>query len=212
MTTCRICLDTERSEDMIAPCQCRGTARYIHRRCLEQYIDHYPDGICRVCLTPFVYSSPKRVWSMVATGLMLLAMLFSSSAPIVFKIIYFGIVFAVLFLYMVRNLFTPIVALIVAIVYTTLGHGTNASVNLWTIMGLTGMCMMYTMFRYIPQPYILIMLTIIVLTLYAVALLIFVLQALGHNDPTFTALFTSLLFLLWCGILHIRPPMRLALE
>lgn len=211
MTTCRICLDTDRVEDMVSPCQCRGTARYIHRQCLDRYIDHYPDGVCRVCLTPFVYSSPKRVWSGITTGIMLLVMVATSVAPIGFKIIYLGVVIAVLFLYIVRNLFTPFIALVVGVVYILLGFGMNAEVNLWTIIAVAAMCMIYTMFRYIPQPYILLMLAIVILTLYAVALLIFVLQALGNVDPVFTALFTSLLFLVWCGILHIRPPMRLAL-
>lgn len=53
---CRICLEEADPHEMRMPCQCRGTAAYIHRVCLEKYIQHYPDGICRVCKTPFTVS------------------------------------------------------------------------------------------------------------------------------------------------------------
>ncbi|KAI3684104.1 hypothetical protein L6452_33323 [Arctium lappa] len=33
---CRICLDTE-GEDLIAPCHCRGTQKYVHRSCLDNW-------------------------------------------------------------------------------------------------------------------------------------------------------------------------------
>lgn len=54
---CRICLDESDQEELISPCQCRGSAAFIHRRCLLQHIDHYPDGICRVCKTSFYRST-----------------------------------------------------------------------------------------------------------------------------------------------------------
>ncbi|KAF9678821.1 hypothetical protein SADUNF_Sadunf07G0076000 [Salix dunnii] len=33
---CRICLETD-GRDFIAPCQCKGTAKYVHRECLDQW-------------------------------------------------------------------------------------------------------------------------------------------------------------------------------
>ncbi|XP_010273535.1 PREDICTED: uncharacterized protein LOC104609042 isoform X2 [Nelumbo nucifera] len=33
---CRICLDTE-GEDLIAPCHCKGTQKYVHRSCLDHW-------------------------------------------------------------------------------------------------------------------------------------------------------------------------------
>lgn len=33
---CRICLDSE-GEDLIAPCHCRGTQKYVHRSCLDNW-------------------------------------------------------------------------------------------------------------------------------------------------------------------------------
>jgi len=35
--TCRFCLDDEYQEDLFVPCRCSGTARYVHRRCLQEW-------------------------------------------------------------------------------------------------------------------------------------------------------------------------------
>ena len=34
---CRICLDFEPIDDLIYPCRCRGSAKYIHRECLNAW-------------------------------------------------------------------------------------------------------------------------------------------------------------------------------
>lgn len=34
---CRICLETDDVNDMIAPCLCSGTSKYVHRMCLNQW-------------------------------------------------------------------------------------------------------------------------------------------------------------------------------
>ena len=36
---CRICLEETNVEDMISPCLCRGTSKYVHRQCLNQWIN-----------------------------------------------------------------------------------------------------------------------------------------------------------------------------
>jgi len=35
--TCRFCLDDEFQEDLFVPCRCSGTARYVHKRCLQEW-------------------------------------------------------------------------------------------------------------------------------------------------------------------------------
>ena len=35
---CRICLDDCEQNDMISPCLCRGTSKYVHRKCLNQWM------------------------------------------------------------------------------------------------------------------------------------------------------------------------------
>ncbi|KAH0687768.1 hypothetical protein KY290_019367 [Solanum tuberosum] len=36
LSQCRICLDNE-GEDLIAPCHCKGTQKYVHRSCLDNW-------------------------------------------------------------------------------------------------------------------------------------------------------------------------------
>lgn len=37
MEECRICLEDDFIENMISPCYCRGTNKYVHRKCLNQW-------------------------------------------------------------------------------------------------------------------------------------------------------------------------------
>ncbi len=37
IVTCRICLDDDKIEKMISPCLCRGTNKYVHIDCLNQW-------------------------------------------------------------------------------------------------------------------------------------------------------------------------------
>ena len=34
---CRICLETADAGDLVAPCACAGSVRYVHRACLERW-------------------------------------------------------------------------------------------------------------------------------------------------------------------------------
>ena len=40
---CRICLDNE-GDDLIAPCNCKGTQKYVHRSCLDNWRSTKIDG------------------------------------------------------------------------------------------------------------------------------------------------------------------------
>ena len=33
--TCRICLDSENNQDLISPCLCKGSQKYVHQTCLQ---------------------------------------------------------------------------------------------------------------------------------------------------------------------------------
>jgi hypothetical protein len=52
---CRICLDEQNDlTNMIVPCKCRGSAKYVHRKCLNSWIEtfppHHPHAIkCNTC-------------------------------------------------------------------------------------------------------------------------------------------------------------------
>ena len=58
MKQCRICLDEDENiEDLIVPCQCDGTQKYVHRKCLERWRQENKDNInytrCQECLTDY---------------------------------------------------------------------------------------------------------------------------------------------------------------
>ena len=59
--TCRICLDTDARERLIAPCSCSGSSRWVHRECLDRWRATREDvafSKCTECLTPYVLFSP----------------------------------------------------------------------------------------------------------------------------------------------------------
>ena len=50
---CRICLEDDNPNDMINPCLCKGTQKYVHRECLNQWrsVNVNPKAFthCTVC-------------------------------------------------------------------------------------------------------------------------------------------------------------------
>ncbi|KAI3873118.1 hypothetical protein MKX03_031494 [Papaver bracteatum] len=64
---CRICLDIE-GEDLIAPCYCRGTQKYVHRSCLDNWRstkEGFAFAHCTECRALFVLRAnmpPDRWW------------------------------------------------------------------------------------------------------------------------------------------------------
>ncbi|KAI4331148.1 hypothetical protein MLD38_029363 [Melastoma candidum] len=64
---CRICLDNE-GEDMIAPCYCKGTQKYVHRSCLDNWRstkEGFAFSHCTECRAVFLLRAnvpPDRWW------------------------------------------------------------------------------------------------------------------------------------------------------
>ena len=50
---CRICYDNT-DEELIEPCKCSGSMRYVHRSCLDKWIYHKKDNICPVCKSEYI--------------------------------------------------------------------------------------------------------------------------------------------------------------
>jgi E3 ubiquitin-protein ligase DOA10 len=55
---CRICFDSDNSDDIISPCLCSGGSAYIHRRCLDLWRSENIGGrgfkFCNVCQFEYV--------------------------------------------------------------------------------------------------------------------------------------------------------------
>nr|CAD1825444.1 unnamed protein product [Ananas comosus var. bracteatus] len=64
---CRICLDTG-GDDLIAPCHCRGTQKYVHRSCLDNWRstkEGFAFAHCTECRAVFLLRAnvpPDRWW------------------------------------------------------------------------------------------------------------------------------------------------------
>ncbi|XP_058774050.1 uncharacterized protein LOC131648286 [Vicia villosa] len=63
---CRICLDFE-GEDLIAPCHCKGTQKYVHRSCLDNWRstkEGFAFSHCTECRAVFILRAnvPKDRW------------------------------------------------------------------------------------------------------------------------------------------------------
>ncbi|KAL6324544.1 hypothetical protein AAG906_013356 [Vitis piasezkii] len=64
---CRICLDIG-GEDLIAPCHCRGTQKYVHRSCLDNWRstkEGFAFAHCTECSAVFILRAnvpPDRWW------------------------------------------------------------------------------------------------------------------------------------------------------
>ena len=80
MDTCRICFGTDGRETMLSPCNCRGSSAFIHQECYERYLEHFPDGMCRVCNTRMVLAKNPEIGS--ALGALLLSAIILNNAAI----------------------------------------------------------------------------------------------------------------------------------
>ena len=49
---CRICFDSG-TEPLISPCKCTGSMKWVHKSCLQQWINHKKDYKCPVCKEKF---------------------------------------------------------------------------------------------------------------------------------------------------------------
>ena len=51
MPECRFCFES--SEPLINPCKCDGSLKFVHKKCLETWIQTSRHLECNVCKTPF---------------------------------------------------------------------------------------------------------------------------------------------------------------
>lgn len=59
---CRICLESDERINLIAPCSCSGTQKWVHRECLNKWRAMREDRAfsrCTECLTSYILISPK---------------------------------------------------------------------------------------------------------------------------------------------------------
>lgn len=60
---CRYCLDEDRAENLISPCICVGTMKYVHNRCLMRWYTLNPEIglVCSVCKTECMVQNDQPI-------------------------------------------------------------------------------------------------------------------------------------------------------
>ncbi len=58
---CRVCLEDEREENLISPCVCQGSVKYIHNACLLRWYTLNPETglLCGICKTECAHEYEK---------------------------------------------------------------------------------------------------------------------------------------------------------
>lgn len=193
---CRICLDTNDSNEMISPCLCRGTAKFIHKTCLEEYLRHFPDGVCTVCkanMTPInIFQWLFYMW--------FLFLIYVSIVPLQTKAIYIAIT-TLMFLYMPMRNMAQYWMLAISLPFVLVDNA--YTIQLTLLIGV--ITIFVTIHQYIPIEHLLILISICLISAYVTILALYVATT---TDKYMTACFVAFIASLWRLILYLRPPLN----
>ena len=59
MKQCRLCLEEENA-NFIAPCVCKGSLEFIHRKCMDSEINSTANNRCSICKTSYLNFQRKE--------------------------------------------------------------------------------------------------------------------------------------------------------
>ena len=196
MRQCRICLETEYPFDMVSPCQCRGSAEFIHRRCLEDHLRYYPDRYCTVCRTRMDYMS-RGDFIMLGCVIITCAIYLSVSAiPWIVKLAIAAVLSLSMYIYNLHYLMTSEVSLLTLVFLIGIGMSPGNLV----LTSMVSICViilcLLTIVTVIPPEYVFSFVMTLFMGLYA-ALFLFSVHAI--TDAYVTALMFCIIFILWYG-------------
>ena len=196
MRQCRICLDTENPLDMVSPCRCRGSAEFIHRRCLEDHLRFYPDRYCTVCRTRMSYMDYIDL-IMLGCIVITCAMFISASSlflPVKFAIA--GMLTTSLYIYNLQYLLTSDVSLLLLLFLFGIGMSpTEMFGNALLCIAVVGLCFL-TIVASIPPEFLFSFVMTLFIGLYAI---LFLLSIHSISDSYTVAIVFCILFLVWYG-------------
>jgi hypothetical protein len=58
---CRICLSEENEKDIVSPCDCKGSVKYVHKECLQKWVDVKGSLKCDICKERYNLSRFQKV-------------------------------------------------------------------------------------------------------------------------------------------------------
>lgn len=203
---CRICLEEDRPDTMIAPCRCIGTSKYIHLHCLKEYTRFYPTGICTVCNTYMRYQPPFERFLRWLMFLSIALLLLLSQAHIVAKVGIGLALFTMIGAFTIHNCLTHELSLFVIALCMLPSVAVSQFVMLAISIGLIAMGTLYTFAHYMPIEYTFVFAATLVIGLY---MGLFVISVSSMMDTYAIFLTTLSLFFFWYGWIKIHPPLRL---
>ena len=198
---CRICLDVDNQSNLIQPCRCAGTAGYIHPHCLEEYIRHYPDRHCRVCLAVLTYPVKMSYVAVYILLTILMSLVYLSETPWIVRLVMFGAggITTILF---VAGPDTAFVSTVLFILYALSSNvHFPASINILVI----ALGAVYTVGSCIPPQYLLLCAIIGLCALY---MCLFSVVMATYLDAWTNALLMNILGVSWVVWLRHRPLVR----
>lgn len=191
---CRICLDDTEPETMICPCACRGTAAWIHRRCLVRFLVYFPDGRCHVCHEIMI--ERKFPWYQYWGVIPFLIAVYLSAIHIGFKILFLGLLLCVAYYMPVIHVFVSLGATAILAFYGLFSPSVAMNFVVVTFLGV------YTLTRYMPEVYVMIFAVLLTLELYAMFITYIIHPYLdGWGNGIFNVVFV----LVWVTWLSLRP-------
>lgn len=201
---CRICFGTEGQETLLSPCNCRGSSAFIHQECYEQYLEHFPDGMCRVCNAHMVVAKNPDVGPGLGVLGIAVVLLHNAGLPVHVKAGLLGG-----FIYLIRSLgqnglltwrFFMYSACITGIVLS--GHSAITIIALNMALLFVGMCM--TLGVYVNAESAMACLFAMIGYIYLVMLLM---RILFETDIWVNVLVLKFAFVGWYGWYMLRQPL-----
>jgi hypothetical protein len=202
---CRLCFETDETSQFLSPCDCRGTQAYIHTHCLALYMQHYPDGICRVCRShmkplhdvAFMYGMFTAAW-MLTIG-------YASTLPSEPRGMYLMLTAGfILYCFILRQM--PIWLGVLGMLMSSTFLYASPSVLFWTLLWFSALLTGIVLWMYIPLAFLMLGAVILFSAFYST---VFVLIVLANNEPAVSAMLICAMMFLWYLAIRARPPQRI---
>ena len=198
-------MDDEHPETMLVPCRCRGTAAYVHDRCLRTYFSYYPDRICRVCHERMEHPWIDRERTFVCALLLLLwsAILVALSvAPLGVKVLTYSIVTGLVLVHVQRKQLTY-EATLLCLAASALLACADPQYLVQTVFLTAALLMLASLCLFLPIETVFVAIVASLAITYSILLM---LALATKTDPAFTGLALLALGIFW--LVFLRPGRR----
>ena len=202
---CRICLDTDRPDEMLTPCACRGSAMYIHRQCLEEYIQYYPNRKCTVCQTPFEYRPSHEKLIIACFFVFLFLALYSTSVSFLVKFYLFTMVTSILAVTVYYDCLNADITMTALATCVVCSVAPTHQTLIGACIFFTLIATLHTVSRFVPIKYICFILGILAIAVYV---MLFMVSLIGLLDAPATAIVFTSMYLTWLLWVRTHPPLR----